>query len=115
MARKPRIEPITVVSDFVKEIAKEDRAAALAFFLQEVSGSICGQWIGRMSAADQRALFGRTIGRGRLIIDGATETVSMYVSVCFGTDSSCEYAQPWYAIAAGETSRAIELGHIANR
>ena len=47
---------------------------------------MCGKWTGRMSAAEQRALFGRFLGKGRLVIDGENERVKMIVKVCFGTD-----------------------------
>jgi hypothetical protein len=63
-----------------------DTAASLAMFLQEKTGTVCGKWTGRMSAAEQRALFGRFLGKGRLVIDGENERVKMIVKVCFGTD-----------------------------
>lgn len=63
-----------------------DYAANLAFFLLEKTGTIFGRWAGRMTAAEQRALFGRFIGKGTIIIDGATETLCNRVKVCFGHD-----------------------------
>jgi hypothetical protein len=63
-----------------------DYAAQLALFLVEKTGSCLGSWSGRMSAADQRALFGRFIGKGRIIIDGDNETLCNRVKVCFGLD-----------------------------
>jgi hypothetical protein len=103
-----------IVSRFVRQVAEEDRAAALAFFLMEQGKPVTGRWTGRISAADQRALFGMLIGKGRISVDGARETVEMTVSVCFGTDFSTEFLQPWYALDAGELSRDLYgLGHIA--
>lgn len=63
-----------------------DHAADLALFLQEMTGSVCGFWHGHMRAADQRALFGRYLGRGTICIDGAREMLYMSVSVDFGRD-----------------------------
>ena len=114
MARKARIETPATLSEFVREVAKEDRAAALTFFLLDTVGSIWGTWSGRMTADDQRALFGRYLGKGKLYIDGTRETVEMWVKVCFGTDGACEFRQPWSAVAAGQLSSALfDLGHIA--
>lgn len=59
-------------------------AAALALFLLEETGSVLGCWSGRMTAKDQRALFGQFIGRGTIIIDGDKETIVNRVKVCFG-------------------------------
>jgi ribosomal protein L9 len=63
-----------------------DYAANLALFLQEKTGSVFGNWCGRMTANEQRELFGRFIGKGRIIIDGLNETICNRVKVCFGLD-----------------------------
>lgn len=63
-----------------------DFAASLALFLLEKTGSVLGCWAGKLSAAEQRGLFGRFIGKGRIVIDGATERVCNRVKVCFGQD-----------------------------
>lgn len=63
-----------------------DYAANLAFFLQEKTGSVVGQWKGKLSALEQRSLLGRFLGKGTIIIDGETETVCNRVKVCFGHD-----------------------------
>ena len=63
-----------------------DFAANLAFHLQEKTGSVLGRWEGKMNAKEQRALFGRYIGNGTIVIDGTEETVSNRVSVAFGQD-----------------------------
>lgn len=63
-----------------------DYAANVAFFLQEKTGSVLGQWKGKMKAVEQRNLFGRFIGKGTIVIDGAAETICNRVIVCFGHD-----------------------------
>ena len=63
-----------------------DYAANLAHFLQAHTGSVYGIWRGRMTASDQRKLFGRHLGKGLLVIDGTQERIRMIVKVCFGTD-----------------------------
>ena len=63
-----------------------DYASNLAIFLQDKTGTVCGTWAGHMLAKDQRALFGRFLGKGRLCINGATEMLSHSRRVCFGTD-----------------------------
>ena len=63
-----------------------DYAANLGFFLLEKTGSIWGQWKGKMKAEDQRKLFGRFLGKGTIVIDGQTETICNRVKVCFGHD-----------------------------
>jgi hypothetical protein len=72
-----------------------DYAANLALFLQEKVGSIFGEWDGRMTAAEQRALFGRFLGKGLLTINGDKEIVEHHVKVCFGTDSDCTARVKW--------------------
>jgi hypothetical protein len=72
-----------------------DHAANLSFFLLDQTGSVFGRWTGRMSAAEQRALFGRFLGKGTLIINGTNETVAMSVKVCFGLDSDVRTRLRW--------------------
>ena len=43
-----------------------DYAANLALFLLERTGSIFATWTGRLSANEQRELFGRAIGKGTI-------------------------------------------------
>ena len=74
---------------------KTDRPALLALFLTERTGSCIKTWSGRMPAAQQRALFGVYLGKGRLWIDGAAETVEHHVSVCFGLDTECTARLSW--------------------
>lgn len=63
-----------------------DYAANITFFLFEKTGSVWGQWKGRMTAVEQRRLMGRFLGKGMIVIDGTTETVCNRVKVCFGHD-----------------------------
>lgn len=58
----------------------------LAFFLMEKTGSIHGRYRGKMTAQQQRELFGRFIGKGTIIIDGHQEIILNRVKVCFGLD-----------------------------
>ena len=72
-----------------------DYAANLALFLQDQSGSIFGEWQGRLPAKEQRALFGRFLGKGLLYIDGKEEIIAHYVKTCFGLDSECTALVLW--------------------
>jgi hypothetical protein len=65
---------------------KYEIAANIAFFLQDKVGSVCGKWKGKLSAKEQRAMFGAFLGKGTLYIDGAMETVEHVVTVGFGGD-----------------------------
>jgi hypothetical protein len=77
------------------QVARVDHAAALAFFLQDNAGSIFGEWRGRMKAAQQRALFGRFLGKGTLTINGERETLTHTVKVCFGLDAEDTASLRW--------------------
>lgn len=94
MARKIKIITESI-SSLVAEVAQDDRASAMAVFLQEKTGSIFGRWEGRLNAASQRTLFGRYIGKGNLHICGAQEAVAMTVKVCFGTDWDVTFRATW--------------------
>lgn len=72
-----------------------DYATNLALFLLEKTGSVLGAWGGKMSAAEQRALFGRFLGKGQIVIDGAAETVCNRVKVCFGLDYDDRNVTRW--------------------
>lgn len=63
-----------------------DYAANLALFLLEKTGSIFGHYEAKMSAAEQRTLFGQFIGKGKIVIDGERETICNRVTVAFGMD-----------------------------
>jgi len=75
-----------------------DYAANLALFLLEQTGSVWGEWDGRLSATEQRALFGRFIGKGLIIINGLEETIYNRVKVCFGTDCDDRNLVRWSAL-----------------
>lgn len=72
-----------------------DPAASLALFLHEQTGSIWGAWSGKLSASEQRALFGRFLGKGQIVIDGLTEQICNRVKVCFGLDWENRNVTAW--------------------
>lgn len=74
---------------------KFEYAANLAAFVLEKTGSIYGCCAVRMNAAEQRALFGRFIGKGRIVIDGEAETICNRVKVCFGLDYDDRNITKW--------------------
>ncbi len=67
-------------------MAEQNYVTNVCEFLLEKTGSVCGKWEGKMSAKEQRALFGRFLGKGTIVIDGEAETVLNRVKVCFGLD-----------------------------
>lgn len=75
-----------------------DPAANLAIFLTERKGTPLAAWNGRLSAAEQRALFGRYLGKGTLWIDGSAETVEHTRQVCFGHDCEVTASIKWGAL-----------------
>lgn len=75
-----------------------DYAANLAIFLTERKGSALATWSGHLLASEQRALFGRFLGKGKLWIDGAAETVEHHRKVGFGFDSECTANLKWSAL-----------------
>ena len=77
-----------------------DYAAQLAMFLIEKTGSVFGNWSDRMTAKEQRALFGRFIGKGRIVIDGERETLCNRVKVCFGLDYDDRNVTNWRDLSA---------------
>lgn len=74
---------------------KPDYPAQLALHLTEHAGSCLATWRGRLTAAQQRALFGRYIGKGTIVIDGAAETICNSVKVCFGLDYDHRNVTAW--------------------
>lgn len=72
-----------------------DYAANLAMYLTEKTGSCLGIWKGRLTSAEQRALFGRFIGKGTIVINGADETIRNRVVVCFGLDFDDRNVTAW--------------------
>ena len=72
-----------------------DRAAFLALVLMELTGTTNGYVESRMTANEQRAIFGRVLGKGVIKIDGAACEISMRVKVCFGTDYDIRNITHW--------------------
>lgn len=75
-----------------------DYAANLAALLLSKTGTVLGTWKGRLSAGEQRNLFGRFLGKGQIIIDGEHETICDRVKVCFGHDYDDRNITAWRAL-----------------
>lgn len=80
-----------------------DIAANIALFLTERKGSCLATWKGKLSAAEQRALFGSYLGKGNFIINGSDESVTYWITVGFGGD----YDETVYTLA-----RLSELAQV---
>lgn len=70
-------------------------AENLAALLVEKTGSVWGEYRAKMTAAEQRELFGRYLGKGLICIDGEKETVSNRVVVAFGADYDYREVTSW--------------------
>lgn len=66
-----------------------------ALFLLDQTNSVLARWEGKLTAAEQRKLFGRYLGRGTIVIDGTAETVHNRVKVCFGLDYDDRNVTRW--------------------
>jgi hypothetical protein len=55
-------------------------------FLVEQNNTVLKVWSGKLTAKQQKNIFGRYLGKGTIVINPETETVSHIVKVCFGTD-----------------------------
>lgn len=77
---------------------KYEAATNLAAFLVEKAGSVLATWEGKMTAKDQRKLFGANIGKGTIVINGEQETICNRVSVCFGLDYDERNVTRWSAL-----------------
>ncbi len=64
-------------------------------FLLEKTGSTLSTYKSRMTAKEQRLLFGKYIGKGTIVIDGANEVVFNRVKVCFGLDYDDRNVTKW--------------------
>ena len=65
-----------------------DKAERVRSFLEaQDHGRGAYTWSGRMSAEQQRQLFGEYLGRGRILIDWNRGTIEHIIKVCFGADS----------------------------
>ena len=87
-------------------MTKYEAAANMAFFLLEKTGSVLGTWTGRLTAKEQRAMFGVFIGKGKLLIDGTAETIEHSVKVCFGLDSDVTFSARWDDVAGNAARMA---------
>ena len=78
-----------------------DYAANIAIFLTVNTGSCLNTWAGKLNAQAQRQLFGRYIGKGTIIVNGANETVCNRVKVCFGLDIDDRNVTTWRSLQLG--------------
>lgn len=81
-------------------MTKFDAVANIAVFLMERSGSVLATWTGRLTAAEQREMFGAFLGKGELTINGEEETIRHTVKVCFGLDYNVTFESRWHEITA---------------
>lgn len=85
----------------LKDLTREDemdkwtKIENLTMFLVRKTGSSLGCFIGRMPAKEQRELFGEFLGKGKIIIDGARETLVHSRKVCFGLDHEETFDKHW--------------------
>lgn len=86
-------------------MTKYEAAANMAFFLQERTGSVCGKWQGKLTAKEQRDLFGAFLGKGMLYIDGAKETIQHIVKTGFGGDYESTYQSTFASMDKGSNER----------
>lgn len=92
-------------------MTKYEASANMALFLLEKTGSIYGTYRGTLPASVQRAMFGTFLGKGRLTIDGSTETLTHTVKRCFGQDYEQTFDRQWRAL----TPSSIGATHDRNR
>jgi len=71
------------------------KATDLANYVTQATGTPLGCVKVRMPKADQRALFGQYFGKGLIVIDGETETVSHVIKVAFGADYDITKQVSW--------------------
>lgn len=83
-------------------MTKFDIIENIAAFLMDKKGSVLATWKGKLSAKEQRALFGVYMGRGEIVIDGEREIVQHLVKVCHwnGQDSDPTFYAKWSDIQA---------------
>lgn len=68
-----------------------DTASNLAMFLLDKTGDVCGQWRGRLTAQQQRVLFGKVLaGKREIRICGKSERILAIRKVGFGQDWETE-------------------------
>ena len=76
-------------------MSKSDIVTNLTFFLLENTGSIFGIYKERMSAIEQRKLFGCFLGKGKIIINGLDEDICCRIKIAFGGDYEDRYSMRW--------------------
>lgn len=79
----------------ISTMSKDDIVINLAFFLLENTGSIFGIYKERMSAFEQRKLFGCFLGKGKIIINGLEEDICCRIKIAFGSDYEDRYSMRW--------------------
>lgn len=84
----------------------------LAAFLQDKCGSVLRIWKGKLTAKEQRELFGVYLGKGSIIIDGGHETIVHSVKVCFGLDYENTVDLKWNEFAAQVEAGVLRTGRI---
>lgn len=67
----------------------------MTLFLLEHTDSVCGEWTGRLPAAQQRELFGRFLGKGKITIDGEREYLIHTKKIAYGMDYEQTFYRPW--------------------
>lgn len=69
----------------------------IAAFLMEQKGSVLARWEGKMSAKQQREMFGVYMGKGLIVIDGEREIIQHLRKVCHwnGQDSDPTFYAKW--------------------
>ncbi|MCX4150009.1 MULTISPECIES: hypothetical protein [Paraburkholderia] len=84
--RDPKLAPVACDAHLIltAQANRFELAARLALFLVKRKGDRAARWSGTLLAAEQRALFGRFLGKGTLTIDGARERIRHSVSRSFG-------------------------------
>ena len=101
----------------LKQTAKENMnkftvIENISAFLQDQKGSVLATWKGKLTAKEQRALFGAFLGKGVIIIDGACETIVHSVKVCFGLDYENTIDMSWNEFANKMASSTLRTGRI---
>lgn len=82
--RRTYSAPKSFDSAFLSKI--EDIHTRLSFFLLDETGTTGGLWSGKMTAAQQKVLFGKNLGQKVLTINGFNNTLTLGWSVGFGQD-----------------------------
>lgn len=84
----------------------------LTAFLMEHKGSVLATWQGRLTAKEQRALFGCFIGKGKITIDGGREIINHSIKVCFGLDYENTVDYSWNEFANRVENGTLRTGRI---